>query len=259
MATTSNSRVNPGQTQRRARTQGQAKAQGPVAVTVQHSNAVALNFVIGSDILASALPAGLVVDHHKGDTFISLVCMQVRKIPFCGMPIVPGFCELSLRCFVSERENPDRKGVLILKSYASGSLGPWVLGNIVPMEHGSLPIKSQCKTGKGAPELDYGWKIEGHENRMRIRGRDQIMKMDSSSKLGFILAHRSRYLTHKGITSAYDVTSPEWAIWDAAQANFTCDVRRLFGAQYVKPLGARPISVYVSEGSMVKLHKARKI
>ena len=256
MATTSK---NPARSGKSAISKSQ-KAEGKVVVSARHANCVALNFSIPSKVLEPSLPAGLVLDHHKGDTFVSLVCMEIQKLTFCGLPIVPRFCELSLRCFVSERENHRRKGVLYLKSYSSSKFGSWVLNNVIPHQHGPLPIRSKSQTGNGAPELDYHWKVEGHENRMRIRGRDRLIKkLDPGSKLGFFLSHDSRYITHQGTTIGYDLSTPDWVYWDAAQANFTCDVRRLFGAQYVKPLAARPVDVVLSEGSLVKLHLPRSI
>ncbi|MEL7499603.1 MAG: DUF2071 domain-containing protein [Planctomycetota bacterium] len=233
---------------------------GPIVVHVVHANAVAINFSISSDALRESIPQGLTIDHYKGDTFVSLVCMELKRVPFCGLPIVPRFCELSLRCFVSERENPQHKGVYYLKYYTSSKFGSWVLGNLIPHQPQQLSIKANNKiVGQNPPELDYQWKVEGHDNRLRIRGRDQIVRRESAGKLEFILAHSSRYLSLKGQTTAYDVSRPKWVLWDAAQANFTCDVRRLFGKKYVKPLAARPVSVFLSAGSPVALHKSRTL
>ena len=230
-------------------------------IKLTHSNAVAVNFSISAKVLADSLPNNLVLDYYKGDTFISLICMEIGKVPFLGLPIVPRFYELSLRCFVSLRDDQQRKGIFILKRYASSRLGSWVLGSLLPNLYQPLPIKRNHKNAVDgqAPEIDYQWNVEGNLNRLRVRGRGQITKKESGSKLGFILSHATRFQSIQGRTYCYDVTSPEWALWDAGQANFTCDVRRLFGKQFVKPMGARPVSVFVSPGSQVTLHRPVEI
>lgn len=259
MATTSNPQSqNP--TNSSSAQASTSRPKGKRVVDLVHANAVAINFAIKADALESSVPQQLKLDFYEGDTFVSLVCMEVKRLSFCGLPIVPKFCELSLRCFVSERDNPENQGVLFLKSYASSKFGAWVLSNLIPHSHSVMKIKAKNDSeGPRPPDLDYQWKIEGHDNRMRIRGRDIISRHDSSSKLGFIMAHSARYQTIHGHTSVYDVTRPEWVLWDAAQANFTCDVRRLFGKEYVKPMAARPVSVFMSAGSRVTLHQPREL
>lgn len=265
MATTSNS-ASSGTSQPRpagaanaSRSTRQAEPAKPL-VKLVHANCVTINFTISPDVLKSSIPHGLTLDYYKGDTFVSLVCMQIKSLPFCGLPIIPRFCELSLRCFVSETDDPTRKGVLYLKSYLSGKFGAWALGNLVPHNYQGLAIKANHQGGDlEAPEIDYAWKVEGHENRLRVRARDRIAKKETSTKVGFVVSHSSHYQASQGSTIGYDITRPEWVLWDAAQANFTCDVRRLFGAPFVKPLAARPVSVFVSAGSEVTLHRPRKI
>ena len=259
MATTSNHKSQtPQNTSPRSALPSRPKAKEVVSLV--HANAVAINFAIKADALHASIPQQLVLDYHKGDAFVSLVCMEIKRLSFCGLPIVPRFCELSLRCFVSERDSPGNRGVLYLKSYASSKFGAWVLSNLIPHSHSVMKIKANNKSGgQRPPDLDYQWKIEGHDNRMRIRGRDQITRQDPSSKLGFIMSHSSRYQTIHGQTSVYDISRPQWVLWDAAQANFTCDVRRLFGKEYVKPLAARPVSVFLSAGSKVTLHQPREL
>ncbi len=234
---------------------------GKPMTSVVHANATALNFTIDPKILAPSIPASLTLDYYKGDCFVSLVCMEIRKLPLLGLPLIPKFCELSLRCFVSQRSDSNRRGVLYLKTYGSSKLGCWALHNLVPHEYQLLNIKSNSR-GYGdnqAPEIDYQWKVEGNDNRVRIKGRDPITKRQPGTKVGFILDHLSRYQVSHGSTFYYDIDRPKWVLWDAAQANFTCDVRRLFGKQFVRPLAARPVSVFIAAGSKVTLRRPAKV
>ena len=159
MVTTSNAPSRP------ARLSSAVPALAPTKplVNLVHANAIALNFTIDAKVLEPNIPSGLTLDHYKGDTFVSLVCMEIRRLPFLGLPIVPRFCELSLRCFVSQRNDHRRQGVLYLKSYASRKLGAWVLGNLLPHPYQQLGIKAN-NVGYGdqsVPEIDL------REHRLR--------------------------------------------------------------------------------------------
>ena len=62
-----------------------------------------------------------------------------------------------------------------------------------------------------------------------------------------------------GQTLEYAVARPQWVVWNAAQANFTCDVRRLFGPEFEKPLSRRPASVFVTSGSEVVIYRPTEV
>ena len=105
------------------------------------------------------------------------------------------------------------------------------------------------------PSVDYQWKVGDHWNRLRIKARGRIRRSERETKHGFILGHDNNYSQRKNETLEYRAERPRWTIWDAAQANFTCDVKQLFGYEFEKPLGRRPASVFVSSGSDVTIFR----
>jgi hypothetical protein len=48
-------------------------------------------------------------------------------------------------------------------------------------------------------------------------------------------------------------------VWQTSEAEFDCDVKRVYGDRFVKCLSARPASAFVAEGSPVIVRKGVRI
>lgn len=227
-------------------------------IKLAHRELVAANFQIAPKILEDKVPRGLELDYFKDETYISLVCM-LKHIIIWGVPLARPFIEISLRFYVRHPSDPvNRKGTCFLRNYVSSAAGAWLLGSKFDQRYQKLKMK-QNNSGFGSdtdiPEADYQWKIDDHWNVLRVKGRSQISKTGPDTKVGFILDHRTHYQSHKGKTLEYQVERPQWTVWDAAHANFTCDTKRLFGNEFVHALQQRPASVFISSGSDVSVFR----
>ncbi|MFK7766664.1 MAG: DUF2071 domain-containing protein [Mariniblastus sp.] len=253
MATTSNQPAPP------QKTPSQLKPLMRLALT----EVVAVNFKISPDVLSSRVPKGLELDFFNDETYVSLICSTYRKVPFLGLPITPRFGELSLRFYVRHPADPkNRKGTCFIKNYVSSGSGARVLGSVLNSDFRKIKMKFNNTGFQGKneiPDVEYHWKVDDHWNKLRIRARETIKNTGPETKVGFILDHSNHYQSFKGKTFVYRVQKPKWTTWDAAQANFTCDVQHLFGKEFVKSLAKRPASVFVSPGSDVNIFKPTAI
>lgn len=236
-----------------------------VLFKARFSELVALNFAIDPSILEPHVPKGLELDFFKNETYVSLVAMMLRDVRVLGIPIhvATGFEEINLRYYVRRKVGDKyQKGACFLRDYVSGSAAAWILGWIFKADFGRLKMKHNNSgfdmRDEGAiPEVDYQWKVDDHVNRIRVKARERIQRTGPDTKVGFILNHSNEYSSRDGVTLEYAVRQPEWQVWNAAQANFTCDVKRLFGPEFVKPLSRRPASVFVTPGSEVVIYRPR--
>ena len=228
-------------------------------MTAAFTELVAINFQVQPKILADKIPKGLELDFYNDETYVSLVCMVIRNAPFLGMPITPRFAELSLRFYVRHPADPkNRKGTCFIRNYVSSGTGVRTLGSRFETDYRKLKMKfknSGFTNENEIPSAEYQWKVGDHWNKLRIRARSKIKNTGPDTKVGFILEHSNHYQSLKGKTIVHKVQRPAWNAWDAAQANFTCDVKTLFGNEFVKPLAKRPASVFVSPGSPVTIFK----
>ncbi len=220
---------------------------------------VAVNFQVPPALLTRLVPKGLELDYYNNETYVSLICMVMRKVGVMGVPLTRRFVELSLRFYVRHPSDPaNRKGTCFIKNYVSSSMAAWILSSRFDTEYRNLKMKFKNKGFEGndaVPEVEYQWKVDDHWNKLRIRARSQIKNTGPETKVGFILDHSTHYQAKFNKTLEYKVERPAWTIWDAAQANFTCDVERLFGKSFVIPMAKRPASVFVTRGSNVTIYR----
>jgi hypothetical protein len=186
--------------------------------------------------------------------------MVMRKVGWMGIPLTRGFVELSLRFYVRRPNDPDqRNGTCTLKNYVSSSTGGFILSSKFEKPFPKLKMKYKNsgfnRSESAIPEVEYQWKVADHWNKLRIRARSRIKNTGPDTKVGFILDHANHFQSHQGKTLEYQIEHPKWSAWDAAHANFTCDVKQLFGKEFVKPLAKRPASVFVSRGGDVQVYR----
>ena len=217
------------------------------------SEIVAANFLVPPDILKKYVPKGVELDFFGDETYVSLVCMVVSKPGLLGISFPPKSPHLSLRFYVRRSNDPlHRRGTCSIRNYVSSPTMAWMLGSKLEGDYQKMRMKKQSSgfdSKSAIPEAVYEWKVGDHWNKLRIRGRNRIKNAGPETKIGFILSHPNVYRKVKGKTSEFQVQRPAWKAWDVGQANFSCDVEKLFGKAFVKPLARRPASVFVSSGS----------
>lgn len=229
-----------------------------------YSDLVAINFQVDDQILKPLVPAGLELDYFAGETFVSLVAMKIKRLKIWGLPfsLIPAFPEISLRFYVRRtRGDKSENGTCLIKDYVGGATAAWYLQSQFKSEFAKLKIQGKSKgfVPNEIPEVEYRWKYDDQWNNLRVRARSRITNTGTGTKVGFILEHSNYFASQKGRTIAYRVERPQWEVWDAAQANFNCDVKNLFGRAFIKPLSKRPASVFVSAGSHVTVYRPSEI
>ncbi len=227
---------------------------------------VALNFKIDPKILLDRIPGKLELDYFEGETYVSLVAMVLRRVRVWGIPlhVVGGFGEFNLRYYVRRKDvDGFQRGACFLKDYVSSSMAAWILGSLFQADFRRVKMRFD-NTGfrskeSSVPKVDYRWKVDDHWNQIRVRGRKKMKNTGPGTKVGFILEHSNEYSSRGGKTFEYRASRPAWTVWDAAQANFNCDVKQLFGEDFVKPLAKRPASVFISSGSDVTIFRPMEL
>ena len=225
---------------------------------------VALNFSIDPAILEPLVPKGLELNFYKNETYVSLVALMLRDVRVFGLPVslARGIGEFNLRFYVRRQvgENQYQVGNCFVKDYVSSSGVAWALEKLFKAPFNRIKMKWDLSGFNSEddtpPSVDYGWQVDGeHWNRIRVKARDRVTRTGPETKVGFVLNHSYIYSRRDRETFEYPVVRPKWSIWNAGQANFTCDVQRLFGPEFVKPLARRSASVFVANGSDVVIYR----
>jgi uncharacterized protein YqjF (DUF2071 family) len=235
-------------------------AQEPVKAhfKARFSEMVLINFEADAKLLKRITPKGLEPDLYQGKGHISLVSKTVRKVRFKGLPLTRDFASLGLQLYVREpHADGYRFGTFFLKQYVQRSMAAWLMNKLTKCEitHMPMEMKKAKVPVNRPPDLQYLWKVRERLNDIRIRGRSRVKEIRPDTKLEYVLRHADRYVVNeKGIWRSR-LSTPEWIIWDVAQAKFDCDVERLFGSQFVKAMAKRPASVFLSRGNEVAISK----
>jgi hypothetical protein len=187
--------------------------------------------------------------------------MVLRMVRVWGIPIhvAGGFGEFNLRYYVRRRDGDQvQRGACFLKDYVSSNLAAWILGALFRADFRPVRMKFDnsgfsTRDPHAVPKVEYRWKVDDHWNLIRVRARHCMNNTGHGTKVGFVLEHSNEYSSRNGKTYEYRANRPSWTIWDAAQANFDCDVKKLFGPEFVKPLSKRPASVFLAAGSDVTI------
>jgi uncharacterized protein YqjF (DUF2071 family) len=235
----------------------------PLAFSATFAEMALINFQIDPKLVRKKLPPGLECDSYNGDSHVSLVAKAISDLRWKGIPVCRKFCSLSLQLYVKQETSTGPKyGTFFLKNYVSRSGAAWLMGKLLGSEVDRLRIVQKAsgfRLRTETPDVEYAWKVEDRENKIRIRARSRIKQIPSGSKASYVLRHSDRYTLQNGKTYLHGLSSADWQMWDVAQANFTCDVKHLFGEEFVKPLAKRPASVLLSKGSDVRIQKPVQI
>lgn len=240
-----------------ASTESLPQSSARTAFNARFSEMVLIDFEVAPRVLRKFLPRGLEADLYHGAAHLCLVAKKVQRLRKLGLPISPAFGSVSLQLYVKEpTPSGDRFGTLHLKHYVQHSLPAWILGKLTHDEVSVLPMKLTAKKQprEQPPVLEYKWKIGDAWNHIRIRGRSRVKNLQSE-KIAYVFRHVDRYVHNGGQLYRSELETPQWVIWDVAQAKFDCDVKRLFGPEFVESMSGRPASVFLSRGNEVSISK----
>ena len=228
--------------------------------SAKFSEMVLINFEADERLLKKIVPRGLEPDLYQGHAHISLVAKTVKNMKWKGFQLgTPRpFCSFGLQLHVKEPvEGGYRYGTYFLKHYVQRSYPAWIVKRLtkVPIEKMTMKSKTKKAPANRPPDIEYQWKLGDKWNDIRIRGRSKVKDIRSGSKVDFVFRHADRYVVDEQGVWRSELRTPGWVIWDVAQAKFDCDVKELFGEEFVKSMSRRPASVFLSRGNEVSLSR----
>jgi hypothetical protein len=230
-------------------------------LAVQFSHRVMMNFQMSSRLLGPLMPYGVELMPFRSAYYITLMASNISGVKFWGLPIFPSFNVISLRTYVRATENPDVVGTFTLRRFVSSSAGAWLLRKHLGVSATVLPIKQDFKSAKNTalPSVGYGWTVKDAENKLSVKTRSQVSAATENSKNRWMLGHINEISVSKKSVSVMKTIKPNCKTYDVSKANFKCSTLRMFGEAFVKPLGKRPSSVYLSTGGTTKFFSSQKI
>lgn len=240
--------------------------QAPVFLTGQWKQLAMLNYEIDPRLLAARVPRGTELDAWHGKTMVSVVGFMFLETRVLGIkiPFHVRFEEVNLRFYVRRNsEDGWRRGVVFIKEIVPRRavvLGARLFYNenyvAWPMRHHTELDEST--TGRGV--VEYGWRTGKRWNSLRAETVGPARPLVDGSEAEFITEHYWGYAMQRdGGTVEYRVEHPRWLVWEASASALDCDVRGVYGAEFVDALRGEPGSAFVAVGSEIIVRRGARI
>ena len=230
-----------------------------------------VNFAVDPALLQPLVPKGTELDFFDGVACVSVVGFLFRDTRLLGMP-VPWhihFEEVNLRFYVRRTVgNEVRRGVCFIRELVPR----WAIATVARWSYNepylALPMKSAVRlneviapnqTGE-SHSVQYSWKTGSQWHGFQITTQGPREPLATGSLAEFIAEHYWGYCAQRdGGTVEYEVEHPRWNAWRATATSWEGDVPGFYGEPWSNVISQTPSSVFLADGSAVKVYKPTRI
>ena len=236
-----------------------------VFLSAQWHHLAILNYEVPSELLQPHVPAGTQLDLYKDKALVSIVGFMFLNTRLKGIPIPfhRDFEEVNLRFYVYRMvEGQKRRGVVFIKEIVPKSalalVARWVYNEnyvAMPMSHGG-PDMGAAPTGP----ISYSWTSPSGQNLMEVTPQGNCAFPAADSEASFITEHYWGYSRQRdGSTVEYEVTHPQWQLWQTSSSRFVCNVAEIYGLEWAPYLAVKPQSALLALGSEVQVYDGMRL
>jgi len=232
-----------------------------VFLTAEWRDLAVLNFEIDREVLQARVPGGTELDDFGGRPLLSVVGFLFLDTRILGVrvPFHANFEEVNLRFYV-RRKAPEgwRRAVVFVREFVP-RLAIALTARAVYGENYSkarMSHRIEDSRAEGIRRVSYEWGSRGCKNRLGISTAGEPHRPEEGSHEELVTEHYWGYARQKdGDSLEYHVEHPPWRIWKARDASLDCDVRSVYGEEFVGALKSPPVSAFLVEGSRVSVSK----
>jgi uncharacterized protein YqjF (DUF2071 family) len=229
-----------------------------------------INFRVPVETVARLAPHGTEPDLHDGQTFVSVVGFDFRRVRLWGMAF-PGhtsFPEINLRYYVRRKVGGEvRRGVVFLREVVPRRAAALMANFLFHENYIARPMRNEfCKAGKSlAPgdTLEYAWATRPGRgtaaswNRLSARVAGPLQLPTAGSLEEFIVEHYWGYVRGRdGSTREYRVVHEPWHIAPADNVAWECNPADIATIPLAEYLSTPPHSTIIAAGSAVSVYRA---
>ena len=232
-------------------------------LTAEWRNLLMANYVIDPAILKKHLPCRTELDDFNGVHYVSLVGFLFTNTKVLGLsfPFHQTFEEVNLRFYVRYKEdNQWKRGVVFLKEIVPRRMITFIANKVYGENYATHPMKHSWQTKDNELQIAYEWKVGGDWNYLKAVAAEQPEAIAEGSEAEFITEHYWGYTTvNNDCTGVYEVVHPKWNVHKVKSYDIKCDTEKLYGIDFVETLNAKPLSVFLADGSPIQVMKGTKM
>lgn len=220
------------------------------------------NYAVDPAILQPYLPYKTELDLWNNTCYASLVGFMFLNTKLLGVKI-PGhvnFEEVNLRFYVRHKENDVwKRGVVFIKEIVPKPMLSWVANCVYKENYTTMSMDHSWLTEKDVLSVLYKWK-KHRWHSLHITAQGNATDMLPLSEAEFITEHYWGYAkVNSKKTTEYEVEHPPWQVYNVLDYTINVDFGLLYGNRFDFLSGAKPVSVFLAEGSHVQIKTKRTI
>lgn len=232
-------------------------------LTAAWHNLLMANYVIDPALLQPYLPCKTELDTFNGEHYVSLVAFMFERVKVLGIsfPFHTNFEEVNLRFYVRYKEdNVWKRGVVFMKEIVPKRMISFIANNLYGEKYTTHLMNHSYNETQNELHVQYGWKVGNEWNRLNCIAEKEPQPITEGSAEEFITEHYWGYTHISNIcTGVYEVAHPKWRIHKVKSYDIKCSTKELYGEAFVSTLNQQPKSVFLAEGSDIKVMKGSKI
>jgi len=220
------------------------------------------NFSVDKTILEKYLPCKTEIDLWNNLCYVSLVgfLFQNTKIKGFKIPFHINFEEVNLRFYVRYNDNGAwKRGVVFIKEIVPKPALTFVANTVYKENYETMPMEHSWNTSNNTLITEYKWKKK-RWNSFKIIANKNAIPIIIDSKEEFITEHYWGYTRVANTkTSEYGVEHPKWDVYPVKDYQIDVDFEDIYGQDFSFLHNEKPKSVFLAEGSLIKVKNGRMI
>jgi uncharacterized protein len=219
------------------------------------------NYEVNPEILAPFVPAKTELDFYEGRCYVSLVGFMFvnTRVRGIAIPLHVNFEEVNLRFYVSFKDHGRiKRGVVFIKEIVPRRAITFVANTLYGEKYETMPMEHAWLQNQKRMDVTYRWKKDGQWNGFEINALNTPIDIAENSEEDFITNHFWGYTRiDANATSEYEVTHPVWSIYPVERYKINVDFGKVYGETFHFLTAAKPVSVYLAEGSEIAVMKEK--
>jgi len=220
------------------------------------------NYSIDKKLLEPYLPYKTEIDFWKDTCYVSLVGFMFldTKVKGIKVPFHTNFEEVNLRFYVRFKGNGTwKRGVVFIKEIVPKPALTFVANTIYGENYETLPMSHSWEIRDESLIVEYKWKKKKW-NSIRVTANKNSNKIEEGSEEEFITEHFWGYTKIKdNKTSEYGVEHPRWEVYKTVDYAIDVDFGNTYGKDFEFLESEIPKSVFLAEGSVIKVKEGKEI
>jgi uncharacterized protein YqjF (DUF2071 family) len=221
------------------------------------------NYAVDPALLQKYLPDKTELDLRNDVCYVSLVGFMFCNTKAMGIkiPFHTDFEEVNLRFYVKHKDENNiwKRGVVFIKEIVPKPAITLMARTLFKENYVTLPMFHRWAVRRNTMQIQYSWK-SSYWNVMHIKAEADSTPIAPSSEEEFIFEHYWGYSkVNSKKTFEYKVEHPIWQVYPILDYTIDVEFGKLYGSEFNFLKKEKPVSVFLAEGSDVKVKTKRTL